>query len=248
MPKKKPQPSLAELTEALLAAGFSQAEVDAGEAEVSRAADLYAAGKPVPPRSQPVASVAKLVANGEVLLPPDQRLATDNLATPEVIPTDPRNPAFRERVIVAIVKSAGDVDAALRSIGCSWEVYKQVTDHSDWDKEVERVHHRMVVQPLLAAGKAAVMQKVVEEGNAYSLKMLYDTAPKDKLNEEDAAYLDSMSGAPRNILLREANKLAKEAANLIESLEGGRRPSKQMTDQIVREVSERPKRPKKITA
>src|SRR6188472_2882169 len=101
------------------------------------------------------------------------------VVTPEVIPTDPRNPAFRERVIVAIVKAAGDVERALQDIGVSWEVYKQVTDHSDWDKEVERTHHRMVVQPLLSAGKAAVMQKVIEDGNAYSLKMLYDTAPKE---------------------------------------------------------------------
>ena len=103
----------------------------------------------------------------------------------------------------------------------------------------------MVVQPLLAAGKAAVMQKVVEEGNAYSLKMLYDTAPKEKLNEEDAAYLDSMSGAPRNILLREAKKLTTEVNQLVESLEGGRRPSKQISEQLVREVSERPAKAKR---
>lgn len=164
---------------------------------------------------------------------------------PEVIPVDPRNPAFRERVIVAIVKSGGNVEAALTDIGISWEVYKQVTDHSDWDREVERIHHRMVVQPMLAAGKAAVVQKVIEEGSGYHLKMLYDTAPKEKLNEDDAAYLDSMSGAPRSILLREAKKLTAEVASLVESLEGGRRPSKQVTEQIVRDVSERSKQPKK---
>lgn len=169
------------------------------------------------------------------------------VVTPEVIPADPRSPAFRERVIIAIVKAAGDVEKALAEIGCSWEVYKQVTDHSEWDKEVERVHHRMVVQPMLAAGKASVMQKVVEDGNAYALKMLYDTSPKEKLNEEDAAYLDSMAGAPRNTLLREAKKLSAEAATLIESLEGGRRPSKQLTEQIVRDVSTRAKKPKKLT-
>lgn len=171
--------------------------------------------------------------------------APQGVLTPEIIPSDPRNPAFRERVIVAIVRSQGDVEKALQSISCSWEVYKQVTDHSDWDKEVERIHHRMVVQPLMAAGKAAVMQKVIEEGSGYHLKMLYDTAPKERLNEDDAAYLDSMSGAPRNILLREAKKLTQECATLVESLEGGKRPVKQITDQIVREVSERPKRAKK---
>lgn len=165
-------------------------------------------------------------------IPPDQQVPADQ--------------SFREKVALAIIREPeGDVGSALAKIAVDWEVYRQVTDHPEWDAEMDRLTHRLVVQPRMAAVKGAVVGQAIAAGSGYHLKMLADTKPKEKLSDEDSAFLESMTGAPRAVLKKEALRLRDEVKRLLEVLDGGERPAAAATDEIVRSVTQRKLAPKK---
>jgi hypothetical protein len=160
----------------------------------------------------------------------------------EIIPAPPpvewsvSDPACLVRLIDAAITADGDIAHAAAVVGCPEDISYALQTSGAWDAMWDKRCHFLITQRARVKGLKALAEKVSEDGNAYTFKVLHDTAPKEDLSEDEKRRAAAFARMAPAELLREIERREKVLVGFRERLEAGRSPPPDRLKQIQQEV------------
>lgn len=135
-------------------------------------------------------------------------MSTPSKPSVTVMAAEPRHPQdtpLAERVAEALIRSPvtdhESLLAVLRSVGCTWSAYVELTAGTDFSMALARMQAARDL-PHMAAARSEVIERA-KKGDPYALRTVIDTTAKDDLTSDEREYTQRMLRADDKTRLSE---------------------------------------------
>jgi len=146
------------------------------------------------------------------------------------------DPACLIRLVDAAIESDGDIAFAAKRLGCPEDVSYALQNSSEWTATFEKRCHFLITLKGRVKALKALSDKVEQDGNAYTFKVLHDTAPKEDLSEDEKRRMTAFSGMTRAELRDEVARHQAIMQGYQERLSAGKSPPPAAMQAVIEDV------------
>lgn len=146
------------------------------------------------------------------------------------------DPACLMLLVDAAIAAEGDIAAAATRIGCPPDISYALQNSGDWMTTYEKRCHFLITLKSRVRALKAMSEKVEQDGNAYTFKVLHDTAPKDDLTEDEKRRMAVFAGMTRAELRDEVGRHEAIMRGYQERLSAGKSPPPAIMEAVIQDV------------